>query len=221
MEARKVNQADKDLRERVLWVFDYEPEVKSTDIGVATHEGTVTLTGFVGSYAEKLAAERAAKRTFGVRAVANDIEVKPDSKKTDTDIASAAAAALEARVDVPEDRVKVTVKRGWVYLDGTVDWGYQKDSAESAVKHLTGVVGVTNNVGIMPKLSTKEVQRKIEEAIRHNAELDARRITVTAHDGTVELWGNVRSWNEKDEAERAAWAAPGVHSIKSHISIVP
>ncbi|HZT60805.1 MAG TPA: BON domain-containing protein [Pyrinomonadaceae bacterium] len=221
MQAKTVKQADKDLRERVQWVLDYDPEVRSTDVGVATDDGTVTLTGFVGSYAEKLAAERAAKRTYGVKAVANDIEVKPASKKTDTEVAAAAAAALEARVDVPEERVKVTVKSGWVYLDGTVDWGYQRDSAEAAVKKLTGVVGVTNNIGIMPKLSTKEVQRKIEEAIRHHAELDARRITVTAHDGTAELWGNVRSWAEKDEAERAAWSAPGVHSVKSHISIVP
>jgi osmotically-inducible protein OsmY len=221
MEARAVKQADKDLRERVLWVLDYDPEVKSTDIGVTTDGGTVTLTGFVGSYAEKLAAERAAKRTFGVKAVADDIEVKPASKKTDTDVAEAAVAALEARVDVPEDRVKVTVKGGWVYLDGSLDWRYQKEAAEAAVRHLAGVVGVTNNVEVRPKVSTTEVQHKIEEAIKHNAELDARRITVTARDGTVELWGNVRAWVEKEEAERAAWAAPGVHSVESHISIVP
>ena len=221
MKAKAVKQADKELRDRVEWVLDYDPEVKSTDIGVAATDGTVTLTGYVGTYAEKMAAERATKRTYGVKAVANDIEVKSSFYKTDTDIAAAAVLALEARVDVPDDKIKVTVKEGWVYLDGTVDWRYQKDAAESAVRRLTGVVSVSNRIEVKPKVSTTEVQHKIEQAFRHSAELDARRISVTAHDGTAELWGNVRAWAEKDEAERAAWAAPGVHSVKNHISIVP
>ena len=221
MQVRTAKQADIDLRERVVWVLDYDPEVKSTDIGVATDDGVVTLTGFVESYAEKLAAEKAANRTYGVKAVANDLQVKPTFKKTDTDIATSVVSALEARVDVPDDRIKTTVKAGWVYLDGTVDWRYQKDAAESAVMRLASVTGVTNRIEVKPKVSKAEVQTKIEDALRHSAEVDARRITVSAHDGTVELWGNVRAWIEKDAAERAAWDAPGVHSVKSHLAIVP
>lgn len=221
MIARTVKQADKDLRDRVEWVLDFDPEVRSTDIGVAAEDGTVTLTGFVWTYAEKLAAERAARRTYGVKAVANDIQVTPLNEKTDADIAAAAVDALEARVDVPDDKIKVTVKEGWVYLDGKVDWRYQKEAAESAVKRLEGVVSVNNRVEVVPKVSTTEVQRKIEQALMRSAELDARRISVTAHDGTVELWGNVRAWSEKSEAERAAWAAPGVRSVMNHIAIVP
>ena len=221
MQAKAVKQADKELRDRVEWVLDYDPEVKSTEIGVAATDGTVTLTGFVETYAEKLAAEKAAKRTYGVKAIANDIEVKPTLMKTDTDIAKAAVLTLEARVDVPADKIKVTVKDGWVSLDGIVDWRFQKDAAESAVKRLTGVVSVTNRIEVKPKVSTTQVQHKIEQAFRHSAELDARRVSVTSYDGTVELWGNVRAWAEKDEAERVAWAAPGVHSVKNHISVVP
>ena len=217
----KAKQADKELRDRVEGVLDYDPEVTSTEVGVSAEDGVVTLNGVVGTYAEKLAAERAAKRTYGVRAVANDIQVRPIFKKTDTEIAAAALLALEARVDVPDDKLKVTVKDGLVYLEGTVDWRYQKEAAYSAVKRLAGVVGVLNRIEVKPKVSAAEVQHKIEEAIRRSAELDARRITVSAHDGTVELWGNVHAWVEKEAAERAAWAAPGVHSVKSHISIVP
>ena len=221
MQAKAEKQADKELRDSVVWVLDYDPEVKSTDIGVATTDGTVTLTGFVETYAEKLAAERAAKRTYGVKAIANDIEVKPIFQKTDTDIATAAVLALEARVDVPDDKIKVTVKEGWVTLDGAVDWRFQKDAAESAVKRLTGVLYVTNHIEVKPKVSTTEVRHKIEQAFRHSAELDARRISVTSFDGTVELWGNVRAWAEKDEAERVAWAAPGVRNVENHIAVVP
>lgn len=221
MQARTAKEADKELRDRVERALDWNPAVKSTDIGVAAQDSTVTLTGFVQSYAEKLAAEKTTKRTYGVRAVANDLQVKPFSRKTDTDIAAAAVVALDARVDVPDEKIKVTVKGGWVYLEGKVEWRFEKEAAESAVKHLAGVVGVTNNIEIKPRVSTTEVKSKIEEALKRSAELDARRITVSAHDGTVELWGNVRAWMEREEAERAAWAAPGVHSVVSHISIVP
>lgn len=221
MKAKAVKPADRELRDRVEWVLDYDPEVTSTDVGVSTDDGTVTLTGFVGTYAEKLAAERAAKRTYGVKAVANDIEVKPIFKRTDPDIAAAAVAALEARADVPRDKIKVTVKDKWLYLDGTVEWRYQKEAAEFAVRHLGGVAGVVNRVEVKPKVSTTEVHRKIEQALRHSAEIDARRITVTSQDGTVELWGNVHAWAEKEEAERAAWAAPGVRHVENHIYVVP
>ena len=213
--------ADKDLRDRVERQLDWEPEITSTDIGVGANDGVVTLTGFVNTYAEKLAAERVTQRTYGVRAIANDIEVKPIFKKTDTDIASAALNALQARVDVPEEKIKVTVKEGWITLEGTVDWYYEKNAAEFAVKYLSGVRGVTDNIRVKPQVSTIEVKDKIEEALKRNAEVDARRISVEASNGKVTLTGNVHSWFEKDEAETAAWAAPGVTQVTNQIAVVP
>jgi osmotically-inducible protein OsmY len=181
----------------------------------------VTLTGFVGTYAEKVAAERATLRTYGVSAVANDIQVKPLFKKTDADIAAAALTALKERVDVPDERIKLTVQDGWITLEGTVDWYYQKNAAELAVKYLTGVKGVTDGIKVKPQVSTIEVKDKIEDALKRNAEVDARRISVQADDGKVTLRGNVRSWFEKDEAETAAWAAPGVTEVTNQIAVVP
>jgi osmotically-inducible protein OsmY len=213
--------ADTDLRYRVERQLDWEPQVTSTDIGVASDNGVVTLTGFVNTYAEKLAAERATLKTYGVSAVANEIEVKPLFKKTDADIASAALNALKERVDVPDENIKLTVKGGWLTLEGNVDWYYQKNAAEFAVKYLTGVKGVTNGIKVKPQVSTLEVKDKIEEALKRSAEIDARRITVQAADGKVTLRGNVRSWFEKEEAATAAWAAPGVKEVSNQIAVVP
>jgi osmotically-inducible protein OsmY len=195
--------------------------VTSTTIGVGAEDGVVTLTGFVNTYAEKVAAERLTKRTYGVKAIANDLQVKPASLKTDTEIAISAVNALEARVDVPNEMITVTVKDGWITLDGNVDWYYQKNAAEFAVRYLQGVRGVTDDIKVKPRVSATEVKHKIEEALKRNAEVDARRITVSSSDGKVTLWGNVRSWMEKDEAETAAWAAPGVTQVKNQISVVP
>lgn len=217
----KSNTADTDLRDRVERQLDWEPEVTSTKIGVGAEDGVVTLTGFVNTYGEKVAAERVTKRTYGVKAIANDIQVKPAFQKTDTEIATSALNALEARVDVPNEKIKVTVKDGWITLDGNVDWYYQKNAAEFAVKYLQGVRGVANDVKVKSQVSTIEVKHKIEDALKRNAEVDARRITVTASDGKVTLWGNVRSWMEKDEAETAAWAAPGVTQVSNQIAVVP
>ena len=217
----KSNSADIDLRDRVERQLDWEPEVTSTKIGVGAEEGVVTLTGFVDSYAEKLAAERIAKRTYGVRAVANDLQVKPLFKKTDPEIASTCLNALEARVDVPDEKIKLTVNDSWVTLEGNVDWYYEKNAAELAVKYLSGVKGVTDNIKVAPEVSTIEVKDKIEAALKRSAELDARRIRVEALDGKVTLSGNVHTWFEKDEAEGAAWAAPGVTQVTNQIAVVP
>jgi osmotically-inducible protein OsmY len=213
--------ADTDLRDRVERQLDWDPQVTSTSIGVAARAGVVTLTGFVNSYAEKLAAERVTLKTYGVSAVANEIEVKPPFKKTDADIASAALNALDQRVDVPSEKIKLTVKGGWLTLQGDVDWDYQKNAAEFAVKYLGGVKGVTNGIVVRPHVSTAVVKDKIEDALKRNAEIDARRITVQADNDKVTLRGNVRSWFEKDEAATAAWAAPGVKEVSNQIAVVP
>jgi len=215
------NITDTDLRDRVERQLDWEPEITSTDIGVATDNCVVTLTGFVNTYGEKLAAERVTLKTYGVSAVANEIQVKPLFKKTDADIASTALDALQARADVPDEKIKLTVKDGWITLEGNVDWYYQKNAAEFAVKYLSGVKGVTDNIKVQPQVSTVEVKDKIEDALKRNAAVDARRISVQAADGKVTLRGNVRSWFEKEEAATAAWAAPGVTQVSNQIAVVP
>jgi len=217
----KSNSADKDLRDRVEQQLDWQPEVTSTEIGVGTDDGVVTLTGFVNTYAEKLAGEQIAKRTYGVKAVANDIQVKPLFKKTDTEIATSAVSSLESRVEVPHEKIKLIVKDGWVTLEGNVDWYYKKNAAELAVKYLSGVRGITDNIKVAPQVSTIVVKDKIEAALKRSAELDARRIRVEAYDGKVTLSGNVHTWLEKDEAASAAWAAPGVTQVSNQIAVMP
>jgi osmotically-inducible protein OsmY len=197
--------------------------VQPNEIGVSVKDSIVTLTGFVDSFSKKYNAERAAKRVYGVKAVVNDIEVKlpVSSERTDEDIARSAVNALASRVTVPKDKIKVTVRNGWITLEGEVEWGYQKDAAESAVRYLLGVKGVTNLITVKSKISAENVRAQIEEALRRTAELDARRISVESKIGTVVLRGTVRSWIEKEEAERAAWRAPGVTKVEDQIAVVP
>jgi len=216
-------KSDVELRRDVLDELEWEPSIDAAQIGVTTREGVVTLAGTAKSYSEKLKAERVTKRVLGVKAIANDIEVRlPGThERTDSDIARVAVDALKWRASVPEGRIKVAVGKGWVTLEGEVDWQYQKDVALEAVHHLVGVKGVTNLITVKPRVSATEVKSRIEAAFRRSAELDAQKIRVETKDGKVTLHGQLQSWAERDEAERTAWAAPGVTQVENFIAIVP
>jgi len=220
MATANLSGVDAQIREMVTRQLDWDTQVDASAIGVAAKDGTVTLTGYVDSYAGKLAAERVAKRVRGVRAVANEIQVRLRLERTDADLAQDVVRALELRSTVP-DNVQATVHHGHVTLTGEAMWEFQRRDAEKAVRHVRGVRGVVNRVGLAPMAAARDVRHRIVEAFHRSADLDARHITAHAAGDVVTLSGQVRSWLQREIAERAATDAPGITRVDNLITVVP
>jgi osmotically-inducible protein OsmY len=216
-------KSDAEIREDVIRELHWDPQVTDPEaIGVAVKDGAVTLTGRVPTYAESLAATRAAARVYGVKAVADELQVRLSTEpRDDSDIARAIAHVLEWNTQIPEGKVHATVQAGWVTLQGEVEFDYQRHEVERMVRHVRGVVGIINNIVVTSPVSADRVKAQIEEAFRREAEIDARHVRVEVSDHTAELYGHVHSLNEAAAAAAAAAAAPGVADVESHLVVAP
>lgn len=213
-------EIERDVKDELTW----NPDLDASDMAVSVKKGVVTLAGFVKSYSDKYEAEAATKRVDGVKAVANDLEVRLPAidQRPDPDIARDAVHAIKSQLPISSEHIQVVVKSGgWVTLDGTVEWNYQRQTAETAVRRIKGVKGVTNSIVVKPQLEPREIRRQIQEAFRRSAEIDSNRVDVETHGSEVILKGSVRSWIEREEAERAAWAAPGVTKVEDRLVVSP
>jgi osmotically-inducible protein OsmY len=216
-------KTDAEIKEDVIRELRWDPQLTEPDaIGVAVKDGAVTLTGHTSSYAEKLAAARAAERVYGVKAVANDLDVKlPGAPRDDSDIATAIAHVLDNNVQIPPGRVQARVQAGWVTLEGEVEHAFQRREVERMVRQIRGVAGVTDMITITPPVSPERVEETIEDTFRREAEVDARHIRVEVSDHTAKLYGHVHSLKEASAARTAAASAPGVATVESHLLISP
>lgn len=213
------SEIERDVKDELYW----NPDLDATDIAISVKNGVVELSGFVKSYSDRFEAEAAAKRVAGVVGVANDIEVRLPGmdERPDPDIARDAVAAIKAMLPFSSEHIKVVVKSGWVTLEGQVEWQYQRNTAETSVRRIKGIKGVTNLIKVTPRAEASEIKNKIKEAFKRNAEVDADRIQIEANGGEVILKGTVRSWIEREEAERVAWSAPGVTEVEDRIVVSP
>eukprot|EP00873_Tetraselmis_striata_P030040 jgi/Tetstr1/450304/TSEL_037340.t1 len=211
---------DKTLRQMVIDELDFEPSIDSADIGVAVEAGIVTLTGHVSSYSQKLKAEEVVNRVRGVRGIAEKIEIRVGhARQEDDQIAKRAVNSLQWDSSVPDEKIKVKVQNGWLTLTGEVDWDFERKAAEHAVRKLSGIIGVTNQIHLKARVQPTDVQQRIENALKRSAELEAKNIHVTVQDGTVKLHGKVKAWYERQLAESAAWAVPGVKAVADELTI--
>jgi len=215
-------KTDVELRDDVLEELVWQPNIDETQIGVIVEDGVVTLSGVVNNYTKKLAAEKAVKNVEGVKAIALDIDVKygTDFKKTDKEIAKAVVDAFEWSSSVPEDDISVKVENGWAYLSGEVQWSYQRNAAKNAIIDLMGVRGVSNSIKLKNSIKPTEVKDRIKKAFQRMATLDADRINLDTIGHTVTLSGKVHSIKEKEDAETAAYNAPGVYDVDNQLKVV-
>lgn len=213
---------DTTLRQIILDELDFEPSIDAASIGVAVDGGIVTLTGHVSTYLQKITAEEAVKRVKGVKGIAEEIEVRlaGTNVTADDEIAKRAVNALTWNACIPRDKIQVKVQQGWITLTGKLEWQFQKNAAAEAVRGLSGVTGVSNQIEISPRASVPDVKKRIEDALKRDAELEAKAIRVDVADGKVTLEGKVKAWSERQSAERAAWSTPGVKSVVDRISII-
>jgi len=214
-------KTDADLKRDIEAELAWDPAVRSTQIGVAVKDGVVSLTGHLETYAEKHAAERALRRVAGVKAIALELDVRlsPEHRRSDTDIATAAEQALKWSTLVPVDLIRITVDKGWIILQGEVEWDYQRRSVEKAIRPLMGVVGISNEITIKPRITPTNLQARIAEALKRQVDREVKHLDIKVDGGTVTLKGNVNSWHERDAAQGIAWSAPGVRAVINELRI--